>query len=468
MASDLARLFVIAHDYDVDSALYQSRADSYDVKGALYVEFIGALMSSDEYQQQLNKIASSLELSVDDLLQSGFNFLEKIIFSENRNHYQILGLEKDASDRHIRKQYRFLIALFHPDKCDACQIDGHHYSSRLNQAYNTLKKSESRKEYDEALIYKSNLSRKSNKQVKTSGVNKASKNNSAKRTLFSLGRMFFNLPVINKHPKLTVWTLLVTGLSFMIYFSSSDVIEVEKVVKVAAKLNTESRENKPVAVTMRVKPSVIKNSGEAYLEQSIQSENLSHMLDNVPGSDIQTTVIKSVDKQNVAPEIAETQSISDSVDIAPLSGFDGGPPGSIKNISKLLNEDARNTYSLDAYSMPPELVLMQFVQGYETGDIEGMSKLFTRDVRTSQGGGRQQLISQYSALFDSTSKRKIQIKELKVEPLSQKEALLITDIEATLHPDNTSTTRNFNGEIVFRLVADDLGMQIAEIAHSVR
>ena len=152
MASDLARLFALAHDYYLHPSQYHSRAESYDIKCDLYMEFIDLLMNPGSSNQQILLIANQLHISSNDVLIAGINFMQKIIFSANRNHYEVLGLKQDASTADIKKRYRYLITMFHPDKCAAHHLDGELYAALLNNAYNTLKNESSRKSYDEALI----------------------------------------------------------------------------------------------------------------------------------------------------------------------------------------------------------------------------------------------------------------------------------------------------------------------------
>ena len=137
-------------------------------------------------------------------------------------------------------------------------------------------------------------------------------------------------------------------------------------------------------------------------------------------------------------------------------------------MTKLLNSSvSKDVKEFDGYSMPPELVMMQFVQRYEAGDINDFSRLFVSDVKTSHEKGKQRLMKQFNLLFDSTSLRKIQIKELKVEPRGKTGALLISNIQAEVKHENEPGLRYYNGKIVFRLIQGGPAMQIAEMAHSV-
>ena len=63
------------------------------------------------------------------------------------NHYDLLGVAKDASEKDIRQAYRRLARQYHPDvnKNDA---DAENKFKEINEAYSVLSDEESRKKYD--------------------------------------------------------------------------------------------------------------------------------------------------------------------------------------------------------------------------------------------------------------------------------------------------------------------------------
>ncbi|MDO4641730.1 MAG: DnaJ C-terminal domain-containing protein [Neisseria sp.] len=66
-----------------------------------------------------------------------------------KNHYEILGVAKDASLDDIKKAYRKLVRQYHPDVSK--DPDADKKTSEINLAYNTLKDPEKRAEYDQML-----------------------------------------------------------------------------------------------------------------------------------------------------------------------------------------------------------------------------------------------------------------------------------------------------------------------------
>jgi hypothetical protein len=495
MASDLARLFALAHDYYLHPSQYHSRAEAYDIKCDLYMEFIDLLMNPGSSNQQTLIIANKLHINSNDVLTAGINFMQKIIFSANRNHYEVLGVKQNASTDLIKKRYRYLIAMFHPDKCAAHHLDGELYAALLNNAYNTLKNESSRKSYDEALIASAKASYRHVRAANDLDI-KSRKKTVANKGSLSIVSIFEQISFFHRYPKLTVWGFLGACFAVMIYLSSLDSVVTEPTVKVAVKPAIEIRQVPPVDTIeeTRNKDSEKDELGVDYLEKTINSDQLFEILGEqsvVDESEIKDVKIASEtvlgldsgfdgDAAGTPTEILHEQSAEDESEIKEVkivsetvldlgSGFDGGTPGTQTDVHNLLDEGGRigTPLRLETFLIPPELIMMEFVESYETGNIDKFSRLFIDDVKTNHGRGRQQLVSQFSSLFDTTISRKIRIKQLRVEPQSRQEALLISNIEAVVKESSESDARHFNGEIVFRLITDDSNMQIAEMAHSV-
>ena len=66
-----------------------------------------------------------------------------------KNYYDILGVEKDASAADIKKKYRKLVRQFHPDVSD--DPDADNKIAEINNAYETIRDEDKRAEYDAML-----------------------------------------------------------------------------------------------------------------------------------------------------------------------------------------------------------------------------------------------------------------------------------------------------------------------------
>jgi len=67
-----------------------------------------------------------------------------------RNHYEVLGVPRDASQEEIKKAYRRLARQYHPDVNPDRRL-GEACMRRINQAYEVLSDAEKRRSYDEEL-----------------------------------------------------------------------------------------------------------------------------------------------------------------------------------------------------------------------------------------------------------------------------------------------------------------------------
>lgn len=65
----------------------------------------------------------------------------------SKTHYDILGLDENASSKDIKKAYRQLSLKYHPDH--NTNSDAHEMMTKVNEAYNILGDAEKRKEYDD-------------------------------------------------------------------------------------------------------------------------------------------------------------------------------------------------------------------------------------------------------------------------------------------------------------------------------
>lgn len=66
---------------------------------------------------------------------------------ENKNYYDLLGIEKSASPDEIKKAYRKLAVKYHPDKNPGDKVSEAKFKE-ISEAYETLKDPNKRREYD--------------------------------------------------------------------------------------------------------------------------------------------------------------------------------------------------------------------------------------------------------------------------------------------------------------------------------
>jgi len=67
---------------------------------------------------------------------------------KKESFYDVLGVAKDASDEEIRKAYRKLALIYHPDKYEGDPKEGEARFKQITEAYSYLSDPEKRKQYD--------------------------------------------------------------------------------------------------------------------------------------------------------------------------------------------------------------------------------------------------------------------------------------------------------------------------------
>lgn len=70
-----------------------------------------------------------------------------------KNHYELLGVKPTASAQEIRRAYRELSKLYHPDTTELSSAIATQKFQALNEAYGTLSNPEQRLSYDSKIGY---------------------------------------------------------------------------------------------------------------------------------------------------------------------------------------------------------------------------------------------------------------------------------------------------------------------------
>ena len=69
--------------------------------------------------------------------------------SEKRDYYEVLGVQKGASDAEIKRAYKKMILKYHPDRNPDNKEEAREKSKEINEAYDVLKDPQKRAQYDQ-------------------------------------------------------------------------------------------------------------------------------------------------------------------------------------------------------------------------------------------------------------------------------------------------------------------------------
>ncbi|MCY3414739.1 MAG: J domain-containing protein [Candidatus Heimdallarchaeota archaeon] len=68
--------------------------------------------------------------------------------SDKRDYYEVLGVEKGATEKDLKRAYRKLAMKYHPDKYEGPKEEGEAKFKELNEAYSVLSDPQKRSQYD--------------------------------------------------------------------------------------------------------------------------------------------------------------------------------------------------------------------------------------------------------------------------------------------------------------------------------
>lgn len=113
----------------------QRELDSDDFDAA-----IRTLESAKEHHGQTNKIQ--------ELLQKAHTLLKR---SKQKDYYKVLGVGRDADEREIKRAYRKLTKIYHPDKASSNNLSPEEAQKKMaavNEAYEILSDPELKQRFD--------------------------------------------------------------------------------------------------------------------------------------------------------------------------------------------------------------------------------------------------------------------------------------------------------------------------------
>src|SRR5262249_51474211 len=106
------------------------------------------------YRELLREVGDEVVISVDELARRAEFLLACLVLPAAGTHYEVLGLERNASAHEVRRRWAALMQRSHPDHFGGGDGRGGWLDAqarRLIEAYHTLKDPERRRRYDAEL-----------------------------------------------------------------------------------------------------------------------------------------------------------------------------------------------------------------------------------------------------------------------------------------------------------------------------
>ncbi len=524
MEQALSQLYArVLERYRSGTELLDFHSDE-DTLGTEFSSFLNSLVRPEERLQQP---ASVLDTSVEELSAAGYAYIRELLFKTGNNHYQVLGLSQDTDRDQIRRRYRLLISLFHPDRISSAQQWEQQAVRRLNLSYGVLKRPEKRK------IYDADLRREQHRPKAERPVSKpadASVRTRKKAPLSAAPKptdAIYRVAVLQRHPKLFVWMGIGLSVAFVFLLTISGTSNNALMLSEPSQRSTKVADLVPDSPLLPEKdwrspnletmvedqaPSLKISSGKPLAEieivvpkPSIEPEKEKNIeatpqVAVLPSSDSSNGVQKnapvkkpkpvSSPKKTPAhlppkadPEIAKVSNVSDktplisrqpkdpidlAVDPAPIRGFDGASlPGEPLAHVPAVTEKGKTPNQAIPY-MQPEYVLMQYVRAYEAGDLNKLLHLFTLDVQTNTGHGRQNLRDSYGKLFEATKQRHFTLKQLKINSVDADHYVAWAQVAAHTVSMLDDSSHQYGGEMMFELLPKGRRLYIHKIKHNIQ
>lgn len=101
---------------------------------------------------QIKDSATELNASVAECLEMVPFFIKRVLIDTPGDYYRVLGLTNTADSHQIKQHYHYIIRLFHPDRDGDEENWDDIYAPRINEAYNVLRNSARRLEYDQSQL----------------------------------------------------------------------------------------------------------------------------------------------------------------------------------------------------------------------------------------------------------------------------------------------------------------------------
>ncbi len=431
--------------------------------------------------ERLAPLAHRLESSVEELSAAAYAFVRQNLFASGNDHYHMLGLREDARPEAIRQRYRLLIGLLHPDRVARSEGWVEQAVRSLNTAYADLKRPERRRAYD-ARLHKSSPEEKG----------QSSPGRSRRRPPLDLsprpGEILYRIAPLQRNPRVFVWLTIVFGLLLVVLMAvntapSSNLMLAEPgSTGLTGELADKVPANPlmPAIVVSRDETPVVEVPATAHVSGSQPlGEAASSAAQPQPGGRVPSPAVSSTARtqppaagrkgagDQPATEVSSAVQ-GDEAEISHAISFDGLMPLNADELPEPSAVDGADAAPGVSSAMLPEFLLMQYARAWEKGDVEAMLRLFALNGQVNGQYGRARIGSGFRRMFEATSGRVFQLKQLRIVALPGGGFEAWAQVAARAKPVNGGGEIRYGGEMILDLVPRGPRLYIVAMRHNIQ
>ena len=364
--------------------------------------------------------AEALRVDAEALRRAALFFVKQALFSDPGDPYRVLGLSADCSPEEIRERYRLLVRIFHPDRLRDAGDWNDRLATRLNDAYNLLKNPARRAELDQRLTSAAAALDRSG-ALRRGPRPRSIPESSSLRDSIHASRLW------RRHPVAVVWgvilitvasVLLIAGgdrLPRLLYHAApplSDGGDLVAANDIPVEVHVEHRASPPETPAGGNNP-LESNEKATPPKSPSPAPRAEHPAPPTEARSRQSG--QPVANEPAAPEPPSPAARAGARDSAAARGGTNASGNPSRN-ETVVRVGVGSSGSLRTDDPRLTQLMAEFVGAYRKGDLDRFLSLFSPDVRSNYGVGRERLKSGYRRFFADTARRELVLQGLVWEP----------------------------------------------------
>lgn len=365
--------------------------------------------------------------SAQDLIAAAVHYIEHRCLQASASPYRILGVQADASADIVRKHYRMLIKLFHPDRALVPQARAEACSAAINQAYAQLRNGLEAKQ-TEPLPAKQYSRQKS--AVPSMPVRSEPLRSEPKPVHGGASAKQEALPFFRQVPiQVFFWGAAVIAL--LLFLSLNFRAAPMELTAIAPSVPAvQTAEPSPELATPAENFLLTETPQEALVASPVaisdplpasKDERISIPVVSLPPDAAKTIApIKSSPAQlnlTSTPASDTSQTLAQSTGTPVIPAIKGNiapsqPKPETTVAVSAAEVGAALSPSVDISELHLRDLIIQFVDSYNQGDIERFSGLMQPQLRGTEGHSQAEVRESYGKLFAKSEQREIVLKDL--------------------------------------------------------